>query len=65
MGLQGLSIGHVLVVLLVVALVFGTGRLRSLGSDLGAAIKGFRSALDKDAPARDGRIGTTAPKDQD
>jgi sec-independent protein translocase protein TatA len=41
----GLSLGHLLVVLAIVLLLFGPKRLKSLGSDLGAAIKGFRSAV--------------------
>lgn len=45
MGLSGLSLGHILVVLLVVVLIFGTKRLGSLGADLGEAIKGFRKAM--------------------
>jgi sec-independent protein translocase protein TatA len=45
MGLEGLSIGHLLVVLLVVVVVFGTKRLPTLGSDLGHALKGFRNAM--------------------
>lgn len=48
MGLSGLSIGHLLVVLVVVALVFGTKRLGSIGTDLGEAIKGFRKAMASD-----------------
>ncbi|HXH03581.1 MAG TPA: Sec-independent protein translocase subunit TatA [Candidatus Competibacteraceae bacterium] len=39
------SIWHWLIVLAVVLLIFGTKRLRSLGSDLGASIKGFREAM--------------------
>jgi len=35
------SIWHWLVVLLIVVLVFGTKKLKNLGSDLGAAVKGF------------------------
>ena len=46
MGLGGLSIGHLLVLLLVVVLVFGTKRLRNMGGDLGAAIKGFRKGME-------------------
>jgi sec-independent protein translocase protein TatA len=48
------SIGHILILLLVVLLVFGTQRLRNLGGDLGEAIKGFRNAMregDKEADA--------------
>jgi sec-independent protein translocase protein TatA len=41
----GLSIWHWLIVLLVVILVFGTGKLRNLGKDLGGAIKGFKEGI--------------------
>ena len=40
----GLSIWHWLIVLLIVALVFGTKKLRNIGNDLGSAVKGFRTA---------------------
>lgn len=40
-----LSIWHWLVLLLVVVLVFGTGKLRNLGSDLGESIKNFRQSV--------------------
>ncbi|NOT11870.1 MAG: Sec-independent protein translocase subunit TatA [Methylococcaceae bacterium] len=42
---MGFSIPHLLVVLAIVIVVFGTKRLRNLGSDLGGAIKGFRTAI--------------------
>ncbi len=41
----GISIWQLLIVLLIVLLLFGAKRLRTLGSDLGAAVKGFRSAV--------------------
>lgn len=41
---------HWLIVLLIVVLVFGTKKLKSLGSDLGGAVKGFKDGL-KDASA--------------
>jgi len=47
---MGLSIGHLLIVLLVVLVVFGAKRLRTLGSDLGGAVKGFRDAMADDKP---------------
>jgi sec-independent protein translocase protein TatA len=40
-----LSITHWLIVLAIVALVFGTKKIRNLGSDLGGAIKGFKEGL--------------------
>ncbi len=49
-----LSIWHWLIVLLIVALVFGTKKLRNIGSDLGGAVKGFKEGVrDADAPAAD------------
>ena len=57
MGIGG--IWQWVVVLLIVALIFGTKRLRNLGSDLGGAVKGFRSGM------RDGKAAAAedaAPK---
>ncbi len=39
------SIWHLVIVLLIVILLFGTKRLRNIGTDLGNAIKSFRSAV--------------------
>ena len=39
------SIWHWLVVLAIVVLVFGTRKLRNLGSDLGGAVKGFKEGM--------------------
>ena len=39
------GIWELVVILLIVALLFGTKKLRSIGSDLGGAVKGFRSAM--------------------
>ncbi len=36
---------QLLIVLLIVALIFGTKKLRSLGGDVGGAVKGFRKAM--------------------
>lgn len=41
----GFSITHLLILLVVVVLIFGTGRLRNLGKDLGGAIKGFKEGM--------------------
>jgi sec-independent protein translocase protein TatA len=49
------SIWHWLVVLLIVVLVFGTKKLKNIGTDLGGAVKGFKDGV------RDG--GTTAAND--
>ena len=41
----GLSIWHLLIVLLIVVLVFGTKRLGNVGKDLGEALKGFKKGM--------------------
>jgi sec-independent protein translocase protein TatA len=51
MGLGGLHIWHLLIILGIVIVIFGTKRLKTLGSDLGGAIKGFRKAMDQDDKA--------------
>ncbi|RPI62421.1 MAG: Sec-independent protein translocase subunit TatA [Lysobacterales bacterium] len=48
MGLGGISIWQLAIVLVIVVLIFGTKRLKSIGSDLGGAIKGFKKAVDSD-----------------
>ncbi|MDH5501385.1 MAG: twin-arginine translocase TatA/TatE family subunit [Gammaproteobacteria bacterium] len=42
-----ISPGSLLLILVIVLVIFGTKRLRSLGSDLGGAVKGFRSAMNE------------------
>lgn len=42
---MGISLPHLLVVLTIVVLLFGTRRLKDLGGDLGEAVKGFRGAV--------------------
>lgn len=40
-----LSIWHWLILLVVVALVFGTSKLKNIGKDLGGAVKGFKEGM--------------------
>lgn len=46
------SIWHWVIVLLVVVLLFGTKKLRNVGSDLGSAIKSFRKGLQEEEPEK-------------
>ncbi|WP_218058810.1 Sec-independent protein translocase subunit TatA [Gilliamella apicola] len=46
--MMSFSIPHLLVFLVVVILLFGTKKLRNLGSDLGTALKGFKKAMSDD-----------------
>ena len=50
----GISIWQLLIVVLIVVLLFGTKKLRGLGSDLGSAVKGFKKAMsDEDQDKKD------------
>jgi sec-independent protein translocase protein TatA len=49
MGIGGIGIGPLLVILVIIILLFGTKKLKGLGSDLGSALKGFKKALNNDA----------------
>ena len=46
----GLGIWELLIILAIILIVFGPKRLKNIGSDLGSAIKGFRSAVKEDEP---------------
>lgn len=46
--LQNISITQLVILLAIVLLVFGTKRLRNLGSDLGTAIRGFRKGMNEE-----------------
>jgi sec-independent protein translocase protein TatA len=50
---MGLSIWHLLMVLLIVALLFGTKKLRNIGGDLGSALKSFKTAMSGAEEERD------------
>jgi len=59
MGLGGISIWQLLIVLVIVALIFGTKKLRGIGGDLGGAVKGFKKAMNDEAKAAEEEAGTT------
>ncbi|MFV0476723.1 MAG: twin-arginine translocase TatA/TatE family subunit [Parahaliea sp.] len=45
---SGIGIWQLLIILAIVIMLFGTKRLRSVGSDLGSAVKGFRKSMSDD-----------------
>jgi sec-independent protein translocase protein TatA len=64
-----LSIWHWLIVLLVVVMIFGTKKLRNMGSDLGGAVKGFKDGMREggapDTPANpNAQVTNTAATDK-
>ncbi|MFP2770289.1 Sec-independent protein translocase subunit TatA [Oceanisphaera sp. KMM 10153] len=61
----GISVWQLLIVVLIVVLLFGTKKLRGLGSDLGSAVKGFKKAMtdeEKDKKDADFEQQTLADK---
>ena len=64
MGLGGISIWQLLIILAIVVMLFGTSRLRNIGSDLGSAIKGFRNSMSKDEPEGESVGGNIASQDE-
>ena len=61
-----LSIWHWLIVLVIVVLVFGTKKLKNMGSDLGSAVKGFKDGMKDGGSADEAAVPpqqvTAAPK---
>ena len=57
MGFSGIGPGSLILILIIVVLLFGTKRLRSIGSDLGGALKNFKKAVkegeDEEQPEKD------------
>jgi sec-independent protein translocase protein TatA len=58
------SIWHWLIVLLVVILIFGTKKLKNMGSDLGAAVKGFKDGVKDGTTSSAGAESANAPAPQ-
>jgi len=56
MGIGGISMWQLLILLLIVVLVFGTKRLRNMGGDLGAAVKGFRKGMEDPGDAQEEKL---------
>ena len=58
------SIWHWLIVLLVVVMIFGTKKLRNMGSDLGGAVKGFKDGMKEGGTTPDASNASSAPAAQ-
>lgn len=64
--LGGISIWQLLIILAIVVMLFGTSRLKNIGSDLGTAIKGFKSSIkdDGDKAGEDSADSTVQTREQ-
>ena len=61
---MNIGIWELVVILVIVALLFGTKKLGSIGSDVGHAIKGFRAAMRDDGAAQSG-TGSAPPLEKE
>jgi sec-independent protein translocase protein TatA len=68
---MGIGFKELLIILAIALLIFGAKRLRTIGSDLGGAVKGFRKAMDNEdeketqqlnSPQKDADFNSTADK---
>ncbi len=55
MGFGGIGIWQLLIILVIVLLLFGTKRLKNIGSDLGNAVKGFKGAMSSEEKDESGK----------
>jgi len=63
MGFGGISIWQLLIILAIVLVLFGTKRLKNIGSDLGGAVKGFKKAVtDEEKKAEQQKLEQTEEK---
>lgn len=61
---MGIGFRELLVILLIALLVFGAGKLKNIGSDLGAAVRGFKKGMsDDDDSTKDNKPAATAADD--
>jgi sec-independent protein translocase protein TatA len=64
MGFGGISIWQLLIVLVIVILLFGTKKLRSLGGDLGSAIKNFKQSVREGEDSADSKEASLSHDDE-
>ncbi len=57
---MGFSTTHLIIFLVIIVVIFGTKKLRNIGSDLGGAVKGFKDGM-KDGTEKAADASTAAP----
>jgi sec-independent protein translocase protein TatA len=60
MGTWG--IGHWVILLIIVLVIFGTKKLRNIGADLGGAVRGFKDGVRESGADKTAEPGTPAPQ---
>ncbi|MCZ4059012.1 twin-arginine translocase subunit TatE [Pantoea sp. LMR881] len=62
--MEGISIAKLLIIGALIVLLFGTNKLRSLGGDLGSAIKGFKKAMKDDESSANKNMAEEVPAER-
>lgn len=62
---MGFGWQELLIILVIVALIFGTKKLRNIGSDLGGAVKGFKDSVSEEKDATEDETTTDTPSIDD
>jgi sec-independent protein translocase protein TatA len=57
---MGLSTTHLIIFLVIIVLIFGTKKLKNIGSDLGGAVKGFKDGMKDGDKAAEGGVAPTS-----
>ncbi len=65
MGIGGVGIWQLLIILIIIVMLFGTKKLRNIGSDLGGALKGFKTAMKDDDAKKDADADTADADSKD
>lgn len=65
MGVGGIGIWQLLIILVIVVMLFGTKKLRNIGTDLGGALKGFKTAMKDDDAKKDDESDTVTDDSKD
>jgi sec-independent protein translocase protein TatA len=62
---MGIGFKELLIILAIALLIFGAKRLRSIGSDLGGAVKGFKKAMEDEDDKESRKLSAPDEKDAD
>ena len=65
MGFGGISLWQLIIILVIVILLFGTKKLKNLGSDLGSAIKGFKNSVSDENINKDETLSESTSEQKD
>jgi sec-independent protein translocase protein TatA len=62
---MGISVQQLLIILAIALVIFGAKRLRTIGSDLGGAVRGFKKAMEEGEDEQKKQLSAPAEKDAD